>query len=178
MIKLPSWLKTTDFPQTFNTLEDKMNFVISLAQKNIQNQTGGPFAAAIFNTKTNELISIGLNLVTSLNQSTLHAEVVAIMEAQTKLKTFDLKSHGSYELITSTEPCVMCLGAIIWSGITKLICGSQGQDAEKIGCDEGPKPKNWPQELEKRGIEVKRNVRRVEAKKVLELYKNNNGIIY
>ncbi len=179
MIKLPSWLKFYQIQkQTYASEQDKMELVLSLAKQNIQNETGGPFAAAIFEIKTNKLISIGVNLVTSQNQSTLHAEIVAIMIAQEKLHTFDLNKESQFELITSTEPCLMCLGAIIWSGITKLVCGATSQDAEEIGFDEGPKPEKWPKELEKRGIKVVQTICHIKAKKVLALYKNKQGTIY
>jgi tRNA(Arg) A34 adenosine deaminase TadA len=178
MITTPNWLKSQTPPKNLSTKEQKMAFVIELSRKNIENKTGGPFGAAIFDSKTNELISVGVNLVTSLNQSMFHAEVVAIMNAQKKLKTFDLKSQGNYELYTSTEPCIMCMGAIIWAGLIKLYCGAEGKDAENIGFDEGPKPENWPGALEARGIEVVRNLLGNEARRVLGLYKNQAGFIY
>jgi tRNA(Arg) A34 adenosine deaminase TadA len=179
MIKPPPWLNLSQIKkQTLASKQDKMELVLSLAKQNSHHKTGGPFAAAIFERKTNELISIGVNQVTSQNQSTLHAEIIAIMLAQEKLQTYDLSEKGHFELIASTEPCLMCLGAIIWSGLSKLVCGATDQDAEEIGFDEGPKPTNWVQELEKRDIEVLQNICQPKAKEVLTLYKENQGEIY
>ena len=69
------------------------------------------------------------------------------------MKSHDLGANGFpiHELVTSCEPCSMCLGAITWSGIRGLACGARGSDAESIGFDEGPKPENWETALENTG---------------------------
>jgi tRNA(Arg) A34 adenosine deaminase TadA len=72
----------------------------------------------------------------------------------------------------------MCLGAIPWSGIQSLICGARGTDAEAIGFDEGTKPGHWRDDLERRGVQVTRDVMREEASAVLEAYKQRGGTIY
>ena len=87
-------------------------------------------------------------------------------------------NSGAYELVTSTEPCGMCLGALTWSGIQHLVCGARDEDARSIGFDEGPKPENWILELKNRGISVIRDLYREKAKEVLSLYKESGGIIY
>jgi tRNA(Arg) A34 adenosine deaminase TadA len=157
-----------------------MQLVINLALENVEHGTGGPFGAAIFEVKTGALIAIGVNVVVSSNCSLAHAEMAAIANAQSKLKTFDLGTPGlpSHELVTSCEPCAMCLGAIPWSGVRRVVCAARGRDAEAIGFDEGAKPKNWVSALEKRSIAVVQGLCRKEAVAVLEEYKRNGGRIY
>src|SRR5512136_1453019 len=129
----------------FSSSEGRMRFVIALAKENIIQKTGGPFGAAIFNASTHELIAPGVNLVVSARCSVLHAEIVAIMLAQKLAGTFDLGAKGlpRLELVTSVAPCAMCLGAIPWSGVRRLVCGGRDEDARAIGFDEGAKPADW-----------------------------------
>jgi tRNA(Arg) A34 adenosine deaminase TadA len=70
--------------------------------------------------------------------------MVAIMIAQKILGNFDLgdASVPAYELVTSTEPCAMCLGATPWSGVRGLVCGARDEDASAVGFDEGSKPQS------------------------------------
>jgi tRNA(Arg) A34 adenosine deaminase TadA len=67
---------------------------------------------------------------------------------------------------------------VVWSGVTRLVCGAVTSDAEAVGFDEGPKPEAWPATLEKRGIAVRLGVCRDEAREVLEEYKRRGGTIY
>lgn len=179
-IKLPEWINT--YCQTYKAnldISERMRFVIKASQINIDKQTGGPFAAGVFESSTGKLLSLGVNLVNSQNLSILHAEMVALSLAQKQIDSFDLGKHQrDLELITSTEPCAMCLGAIPWSGVHKVITAASGQDAEAIGFDEGEKPNNWQASLEKRGIQVMTKVCREEAKKVLENYSKSGGQVY
>jgi len=86
-----------------------------------------------------------------------HAEMVAISFAQQVTQSFDLSKNGiTYELVTSTEPCAMCSGAIPWSGLRRVVCGARGKDACAIGFDEGAKLRNWIASLQTRGIAVVR----------------------
>ena len=157
-----------------------MNFVIGLSRLNVRHKTGGPFAAAIFCSDDGTLLAPGINLVVSGGCSVLHAEIVSIMAAQLKAGTYDLSSTGlpPYALVTSTEPCAMCMGAVTWSGIRTLVCGARGEDAEETGFDEGEKPPEWPKALERRGITVLRDICRDQAAAVLREYRDTGGIIY
>jgi tRNA(Arg) A34 adenosine deaminase TadA len=179
---LPPWLeRALPPPETaFPAVEDRMRLVIGLAGQNIAAGTGGPFAAAVFNYGTGRLITAGVNLVTSLNSSVAHAEIIAIMLAQQWAGNYDLGGGGlpPLELVSSTEPCAMCLGAIPWSGVRRLVCGAAGEDVTGIGFDEGAKPARWQRELEERGISVVQNVCRAEAAGVLRRYAEHGGIIY
>jgi len=160
--------------------KDRMNFVIRLAMENVEQGTGGPFGAAVFEAKTGTLVSIGVNIVVLANCSHSHAEMVALANAQKALENYDLGAPGlsEHELVTSCEPCAMCYGAIPWSGVRKLVCGARCEDAEAIGYDEGAKPRAWARALEVRGISVAQNVCREEAVAVLQEYKRRGGMIY
>jgi tRNA(Arg) A34 adenosine deaminase TadA len=157
-----------------------MRLAVKLSRLNIENETGGPFGAAIFDTATHRLLAPGVNLVTGADCSVLHAEIVAIMVGQQVVGSYDLgfDREGGYELVSSCEPCAMCLGAIPWSGVRRLVCGARDDDARRIGLDEGAKPENWPRELEQRGITVSRDVCREAAAAVLDRYAAGGGAIY
>jgi tRNA(Arg) A34 adenosine deaminase TadA len=75
-----------------------------------------------------------------------------------------------FELFTSCEPCAMCLGATLWSGVARIVCGATKDDAQSIGFDEGPVFEESYRHLERAGIKVTRNVLRAEAAKVLQRY--------
>jgi tRNA(Arg) A34 adenosine deaminase TadA len=180
-IQLPDWVDIfiPDSETVYATVGERMELAIELAAQNIEHD-GGPFGAAIFELQTGKLIAPGINLVMQTNCSVVHAEMVAIILAQQKVKNFDLGAEGlpEYELVTSTEPCAMCLGAIPWSGIRSLVCGARDEDARKIGFDEGEKPKHWIEALENRSIKVTRDIFRDKAKTILQQYVDEGGIIY
>ena len=127
-LTLPGWVGefVAGWGAAFNNDEAKMGFVIGLARRNIAEGTGGPFGAGVFEIGSGRLVAPGVNLVTSANCSLAHAEMVAIGIAQQRLGTYDLSSgETAYELVTSTEPCAMCLGAIPWSGVRRVVCGAR-----------------------------------------------------
>ncbi|MGB3632736.1 MAG: nucleoside deaminase [Rubrobacteraceae bacterium] len=181
-LSLPGWLEeyVESSGKVYPTVEDRMRLVIELSRMNVLQETGGPFGAAVFDRGTGELLSPGVNLVTSANCSVAHAEIVALAVAQQVLGTFDLGGPGRphYELVTSTDPCAMCLGATPWSGIRSLVTGARGEDAEEIGFDEGLKPVGWEQAFTENGITVTRDVLRQEAAAVLRQYGSLGGEVY
>jgi tRNA(Arg) A34 adenosine deaminase TadA len=182
VLQLPSWIESTlaQAEQVYPTVEERMRLIIKLSQLNIEHRTGGPFGAGIFESESGRLISAGVNLVESANCSLAHAEMVAIAVAQRVIGSYDLSGgkDGVYQLVTSTEPCAMCLGAIPWSGVRSVVCGARDQDARSIGFDEGSKPPDWVKSLERRGINVVRDVLREQAKAVLLEYGERGGLIY
>ena len=168
-------------PEIYSTLNDRMKAVIRLSQLNIDHQTGGPFAAAVFEKDSGKLISIGVNRVMPLNCSTAHAEIVAISLAQKKLGTYDLGGLGvpPMQLVVNWRPCVMCYGAVLWSGVKSLVIAGSGPEMEMLtGFDEGPLHPEWVKELEIRGIELVDNVLRSEALRVFETFKERNMFVY
>lgn len=180
-VKLPHWVNDilSGSEMIYSTVEKRMELAIKLAANNILNN-GGPFGAAVFEQYSGRLVAPGVNLVLQTNCSVVHAEIVAIILAQKKVANFDLGADGlpGYELVSTTEPCAMCLGAIPWSGIKSLVCGARDEDARSIGFDEGDKPDNWTQNLQSRSISVKQDILRDEAKAVLQQYVDAGGIIY
>jgi len=178
-LRLPDWINNEiDLSGLNVSTSDKTDFVLDIATKNIDHGTGGPFAAAIFDKETHELISVGVNLVVEQNCSPAHAEVVAIIMAQEKLKQFKLDGD-KYVLVTSAQPCAMCTGAIVWSGVKTVVYGADKNDVESIaGFDEGPVHPEWIEEFRKRGIDVIEKVSNEKARDVLRLYKSKEGIIY
>jgi tRNA(Arg) A34 adenosine deaminase TadA len=181
-LRLPDWVGelSSDADRRYRTVEDRMRFVVELSRLNVRNGTGGPFGAAIFERETGRLLAPGVNLVVGSGCSVFHAEMVAIMVAQKSLGTFDLGGEGlpSYELVASTEPCAMCLGATPWSGVRHLVCGARDEDARAVGFDEGAKMAEWVGSLEDRGISVELSVLREEAVAVLQEYAALGGEIY
>jgi tRNA(Arg) A34 adenosine deaminase TadA len=180
-VDLPGWIdEHVDWSRRYETDEEKMGFAIALARQNVLHATGGPFGAAIVERGTGEVVAVGVNSVVRLNNCTLHGEMVAIMLAQARLGSFTLRSvpGRSYELITSCEPCAMCLGATLWSGVVRVVCGAHRDDARRLSFEEGPVFPASHEYLEARGIEIVEGVLREEANEVLELYRAGKGTIY
>jgi tRNA(Arg) A34 adenosine deaminase TadA len=182
VLQLPDWMKEflAGAERNFVSIEERMRLVITLSRLNIEHKTGGPFGAAVFERESGKLIAAGVNIVIPANCSIAHAEIMAISIAQQVLGHYDLSSEEMpcYELVTSTAPCAMCLGAIPWSGVRRVICGARDEDARSIGFDEGEKPQNWVSSLESRGITVIQDVLRKEAREVLLQYRDSGGVIY
>ncbi|MCG5498480.1 nucleoside deaminase [Ectothiorhodospira variabilis] len=180
-IRLPDWLleRLSGDWVPLHGDEEQMRFVISLARENVRQGSGGPFGAAVFDAE-GHLVAPGLNLVTSCRCSILHAEMVAMALAQKRLDNHDLSDGGHlhHTLVTSAEPCAMCLGAIPWSGVSRVICGARDEDVREIGFDEGAKPDHWADTLTRRGIQVQRDVLRPEATQILQAYVESGGAIY
>lgn len=115
---------------------------VQLSRAHMEAGAGGPFGAVIA-TRDGRIISEGWNGVTSGNDPTAHAEVVAIRRACEALGTFDLSGHVIY---SSCEPCPMCLGAVYWARLDRLVFANSRQDAAAIGFDDAliydeiPKP--------------------------------------
>jgi len=104
---------------------------IELAQTGIDSNAGGPFGCVV--VKDDEIVGEGVNQVTSTNDPTAHAEVVAIRNACRKLDSFQLDGCVVY---TSCEPCPMCLGAIYWARPKRVFIACNRQDAANAGFDD------------------------------------------
>ena len=157
-----------------------MRLVVRLSRENVLRGTGGPFGAAIFERRSNRLVGVGVNSVVRLGNSVLHAEMVAYMIAQARLGTWSLAAPGlpQHELVTSCEPCAMCLGATLWSGVQRVVYGAAREDASRLQFEEGPVFPESYRYLEERGLRIARDVLREEARAVLELYRAGGGKIY
>ena len=108
-----------------------MKRAIALAEKGMNSNEGGPFGAVI--VKDNKIIAEGYNCVTSKNDPTAHAEVIAIRKACEKLNTFQLENCTIH---TSCEPCPMCLGAIYWARPKKVFYACDKENAAQIDFDD------------------------------------------
>ena len=183
LLTMPVWLEeiTSAKDIVIPDPEERMRWIIGLSRQNVEHASGGPFAAGVFAANSGRLLAAGVNRVEPLRLSPAHAEIMAIAFAQKHMQTWDLGHDAAIptELVTSSQPCLMCLGAILWSGVTNLSYGAAAVDVNAIlGFDEGPLPVAWPQELLKRGIKVESGSLRGEAVAVLELYKRKRGTVY
>lgn len=111
--------------------EDFMREAIRLSIENVESGKGGPFAAVI--VKDGKIIATGVNEVTSTNDPTAHAEVVAIRNACKSLNSYQL---DGCEIYCSCEPCPMCLGAIYWARTAKIYFANTKEDAAAIDFDD------------------------------------------
>jgi guanine deaminase len=140
-----------------------MREAIQLSLSNIQTCKGGPFGAVI--VKDGRIIARGANNVTSSNDPTAHAEVVAIRQACEKLQTFQLTGC---EIYASCEPCPMCLGAIYWARLDKLYYANTKYDAAAINFDDKFIYEELEKPLEHRSLFTQQLLR----EEALEAFKN------
>lgn len=139
-----------------------MQKAIDLAKKAMDSNVGGPFGAII--VKDNKIIAEGYNIVTSTNDPTSHAEIVAIRNACKKLNSFQLTDCILY---TSCEPCPMCLGAIYWARPKKVFYACTKKDAAAINFDDQFIYDEIDTPLNERSINFK-NINRNEAKAIFD----------
>jgi tRNA(Arg) A34 adenosine deaminase TadA len=181
LVDAPVWIdEVVNWDSAYATDEDRMRLSIELARQNVLCGTGGPFGAAIFERSSGVLLSVGVNSVVRLSNSTLHAEMLAIMMAEQRIGLYTLAGSPSvsYEIVSSCDPCAMCLGAMLWSGVSRLVSGANRNDATALSFEEGPVfPESYTY-LEQRGVTIRRGVLRQEAAAVLELYRLEGGPIY
>ena len=136
----------------------------------------GPFLAAIYDENGN-LVAKSANTVVNDQCSNHHAEINAIKKAEEHFGSYDLSKYNLSLYVTS-EPCMMCLGAIMWSGIRNVYYSVPSDDVERItGYDEGFK-QNWFDEFAKRGITVYGNIEFELGQKVLKDYVLGGNVIY
>lgn len=168
-----------DVGATYTGGEAQIALAIALARCNVEQTTGGPFGAAVFDA-AGKLVAVGVNRVEPLGSSLAHAEIVALAGAQQKLGRARINADGRrYTLATSAQPCCQCYGAIVWAGIDELLVAARASDTEALaGFDEGPLPADWYAQLEQRGIRVQRDIRRDAACAVLAAYAKRGGKLY
>jgi tRNA(Arg) A34 adenosine deaminase TadA len=180
-VDYPAWVAgLAEHGTVYRDDEAKMRLAIAISRANVEHGTGGPFGAAVFEQASGRLVAVGMNSVVRLNNCTLHGEMVAFMMAQREVGAFSLSAPGlpTHELFTSCEPCAMCLGATLWSGVKRVVYGAGREDASRLDFEEGPVFPASYKYLEDRGIEIVRDLLRDEARAVLELYRARSGKIY
>lgn len=183
VIEMPQWLEAelAGRPTHYATQAERVQLVVDLSRLNVEHDTGGPFAAAVFETQSGRLVSAGVNRVVASNLSCAHAEFTALALAQQKLGTFDLGGPGmpEHQLAVNWRPCTMCFGSVLWSGVRSLLLAGSGAAVEEItGFDEGPMFDNWEEELARRGISLVDNLAREAACEVFRLYRDSNRPVY
>ena len=153
--------------------------IIADLQKDMPSFTingSGPFVAAVYDEKGNLVVKVA-NSVVNENCSNNHAEMNVIKAAEEKLGTYDLAPYN-LKLYVTAEPCIMCVGGIMWSGIKEVYYGVPSKSVEKItGFDEGFKP-HWFKEFKKRGIVVYGNIEPQLGEDALHNYVEQGKTIY
>lgn len=182
-LALPQWATTAlnDLPTHFPTPEERMGVVIEFSRQNFLNNTGGPFAAGVFERDTGKLVVIGVNRVMEYGCSSAHAEIMALSLAQKMMGTYDLGAEGlpAHELVVNWRPCAMCFGAVLWSGVRGLTIAGEGPELEEItGFDEGPVTEDWRGELQRRGIALTENVLRNNALAAYREFAESERFVY
>ena len=184
-LTLPAWVhESVDTQRVYVGDAAKVELAIALSRMNIEAGSGGPFGAAVFGPDE-RIISVGVNRVLPHTCSLAHAETMAYMLAQQRTQRARLNEDaigerlGPITLATSSQPCCQCYGATIWAGVDRLVIGARSEDVETLTAfDEGPLPADWIGELERRGIEVVRDVHRDLARDVLRAYGESGGERY
>jgi tRNA(Arg) A34 adenosine deaminase TadA len=148
-----------------------MKEAIELSAKGVTLNQGGPFGCVV--VRGDEIVGRGNNKVTSSNDPTAHAEIIAIRDACSNLKTFQLTDC---EIYTSCEPCPMCLGAIYWARPQKVYYANTRSDAAAIGFDDSMIYEEMAAEPPLRKIPVI-SLGREEAIKVFQQWKNKEDKI-
>ena len=177
IIVYPDWVLEIVSPGDVHASRvDLMRVCIRIASANVDRTSGGPFGAIVATDK-GEVVSIGYNAVVPSNDSTAHAEIVALRRAERLFGSFKLRGNGlpRLSLFTSCAPCIMCVGAIHWAGVPEVNAGARREDAEAIGFIEGPADMDVPRFMKERGISYEGDLLRDE---VLDVIKHYKGVIY
>ena len=184
-LTLPAWVhEHVDADRAHAGDEAKVALAIELSRLNIESRSGGPFGAAVFGPD-DRIVAVGVNRVLPQQCSLAHAETMAYMLAQQRTQRSRLNELedgtrvGPFTLATSAQPCCQCYGATFWAGVDRLLIGARSEDVESLTeFDEGPLPADWIGELQKRGIEVVRDLPRDDARAVLKQYGELGGTFY
>ena len=162
-----------------NTKVEIAGKIITELQNDMKSYTSkgsGPFVAAIYDDEGNLVVKVA-NSVVNEHCSNNHAEMNAIKAAEEKLGVYDLAPYN-LKLYVTAEPCMMCLGGIMWSGIKEVYYGVSSKSVEAItGFDEGFKP-HWFKEFKKRGIIVYGNIEPELGEQELHKYMNDGKEVY
>ena len=186
-LDLPGWVAAElDDARAYAGDEAKVDLAIRLAQRNVEEGSGGPFGALIFDAD-GRVVSAGVNRVVPASCSVAHAEMMAFMTGQARLRRARFNgddgastpARAGFTLATSAQPCCMCYGASFWAGLDTMLIGARAEDVTELSAfDEGPLPADWIGELRARGIAVRRDLSRGAARDVFHRYAARNGAAY
>ena len=177
-LPMPKWLvnwETRLVGTAMHAPEDQARLVVDAACENVRCGTGGPFAAACFETASGKLLALGINCVVPTGQSLAHAEMMAVARWQQKS---GVRNLAGVTLAASCEPCVMCQGGVLWSGVDGLVYAAPSGFARDAGFDEGDKTEDWQESLERRGIAVCGPLLGEDARLPFTLYQASEGVVY
>lgn len=169
---LPDWLQMWPTPEAPASDAACMSLAIAIARENVARREGGPFGAVLRSDVDGRVISLGVNLVPATGVAPLHGEVVAMLMAGRELPP------NAATLFSSSEPCIMCLGASHWAGVTRIVSGASRADAEAIGFNEGAGCDALEAQMSGRGVKFESGLMRAEAVEVFRLYAEGGGLIY
>jgi len=174
---LPAWLAGRTLPASDR---ERLEEVLALTEESVRRGSGGPFAAIVYDQRSGARLGVAVNTVVASSTALAHAEASALALAQQALGSFSLAFDGGPDalLVTSSAPCTMCLGAIAWSGVSRVLFASTRNDVEAIGFDEGPLTPRWRAQLSARGIRVEGPRCRVRTAAILRVYQQQQGEIY
>jgi tRNA(Arg) A34 adenosine deaminase TadA len=172
-IRLPDWIIHRDLPSMLEDDASAMRLAIDLARENVARAHGGPFGAVLKDTASGRLVSVGVNLVQPSHNPVLHAETTAIA-----LAAAGVGGSGGMTLYATCEPCIMCLGAIHWAGIRRVVYAALREDAEAIGFSEGAGSPELKAQMAARGVVFEAGMMREESIVILRGYRRSGGAIY
>lgn len=147
---------------------------VTLSREHMESGAGGPFGAVIADER-GEIVAEGWNCVTSGNDPTAHAEITAIRRACEKLSRFDLAGHVIY---SSCEPCPMCLAAIYWARLERVVFANSREQAAAIGFDDAAIYAEIPKPLAERSIPTRHQPRDDAAEVFADWLKKSDRIEY
>jgi tRNA(Arg) A34 adenosine deaminase TadA len=182
-LAMPGWFEevAAALPDHLPDLEARMAAVNAAARRNVDEGTGGPFAAGVFERDSGRVVSLGVNRVVPATNSCAHAETMALGLAQAALGTWDLGGADlpAHQLVVNWRPCAMCFGSVVWSGVADLVIAGEGELVEQItGFDEGPIHPAWRDELAARGIGLTVGVGHDDAVATFEAYRDSGAPVY
>jgi tRNA(Arg) A34 adenosine deaminase TadA len=182
-LALPPWFAehAAGLPGEVPEVAERMAVVNRLARRNVDEVTGGPFAAGVFERGSGRIVSLGVNRVVEERCSSAHAETMALGLAQAALGTWDLGAPHlpAHQLVVNWRPCAMCFGSVLWSGVVDLVIAGEGAEVERItGFDEGPIHPAWRDELAARGIALQVGVGHDTAIATFEAYRASGAPVY
>ena len=182
-LAMPAWFEeaAAALPEHLPTVEARMAAVNAIARRNVDEGTGGPFAAGVFERDSGRLVSLGVNRVVPAANSCAHAETMAIGLAQAALGTWNLGAAElpAHQLVVNWRPCAMCFGSVLWSGVVELVIAGEGARVEEItGFDEGPIHPDWRGELAARGIVLQVGIGHDDAIATFEAYRASGAPVY
>jgi tRNA(Arg) A34 adenosine deaminase TadA len=183
VLAMPSWFAghSAGLPEVVADVADRMAMVNALARRNVDERTGGPFAAGVFERDSGRLVALGVNRVVPERNSCAHAETMALGLAQAALGTHDLGAPElpAHQLVVNWRPCAMCFGSVLWSGVVELVIAGEGDLVEQItGFDEGPIHPAWRDELAARGVALQVGVGHDDAIATFEAYRASGAPVY